>query len=147
MQSLHTLSSTTRKKKRLGRGGARGGKCGRGDKGQRSRAGHKIRPAMRDELQRIPKRRGHNKNRARTVRHKPPVRSVTLEMLSRNFKKGDTVTPTTLVQRDLIARTGGSLPSVKVVVRGELLHALVFSGCDFSKTAEQKVRDAGGTIH
>ncbi len=45
-------------KKRIGRGGGRGNYSGRGQKGQRSRAGHKIRPAIRDLIRRLPKLRG-----------------------------------------------------------------------------------------
>ena len=45
-------------KKRIGRGGKRGTYSGRGMKGQKSRSGHKIRPAIRDLMQRTPKLRG-----------------------------------------------------------------------------------------
>lgn len=48
-------------KKRIGRGGKRGKTAGRGQKGQKSRAGHKIRPAERDFIQRLPKLRGKHK--------------------------------------------------------------------------------------
>jgi len=51
-------------KKRIGRGGKRGTTSGRGTKGQKSRAGHCIRPAERDFIQRLPKLRGF-KNKAK----------------------------------------------------------------------------------
>ncbi len=44
--------------KRVGRGGKRGTFSGKGTKGQHARAGHKIRPAERDFIQRLPKMRG-----------------------------------------------------------------------------------------
>ena len=44
--------------KRVGRGGKRGKTCGRGQKGQKSRSGRKMRPAVRDLIQRLPKLRG-----------------------------------------------------------------------------------------
>lgn len=44
--------------KRVGRGGKRGTYSGKGTKGQHSRAGHRIRPAERDFIQRLPKLRG-----------------------------------------------------------------------------------------
>jgi len=47
-----------KKKKRIGRGGKRGTYCGRGLKGQKSRAGRRIRPAVRDFILRTPKLRG-----------------------------------------------------------------------------------------
>jgi large subunit ribosomal protein L15 len=59
---LHELAPTHRSKdkKRIGRGGKRGTFCGRGSKGQKSRAGHRIRPAERDLILRLPKLRGKN---------------------------------------------------------------------------------------
>ena len=62
---LHTLQplNSLKGKKRVGRGGKRGTYSGRGQKGQRSRAGRKIRPAMRDLIQRLPKLRGAGNKR------------------------------------------------------------------------------------
>ena len=57
-------------------------------------------------MQRIPKRRGHNKNRARGVRADREVRSVTLGMLSRNFAEGAGITPEVLVSKRLIPPRG-----------------------------------------
>lgn len=54
LQPLYKLKD----KKRIGRGGKRGTYSGRGQKGQKARAGHKIRPALRDLIQRLPKLRG-----------------------------------------------------------------------------------------
>ncbi len=143
---LHTLATTKKRKKRVGRGGARGRKAGRGRKGQKSRAGHRIRPALRDELQRIPKRRGHNKNRARGVRNRDPVRSVTLTMLSANFKKDEKVTPSILVARRLIAPVRGKIPAVKIVATGDISVPLSAARCVFSAGAREKIEKAGGTI-
>ncbi len=57
---LHTLQPIykLKAKKRVGRGGSRGTYSGRGQKGQKARSGHKIRPAERDLIQRLPKLRG-----------------------------------------------------------------------------------------
>ena len=57
---LHELRPTEERKakKRVGRGGKRGTYSGRGMKGQKARAGRRIRPAMRDLMQRTPKLRG-----------------------------------------------------------------------------------------
>ena len=46
-------------KKRIGRGGKRGTTSGRGQKGQKSRSGHRMRPAIRDLIIRTPKLRGY----------------------------------------------------------------------------------------
>ena len=57
---LHELQPDTpnKNRKRIGRGGKRGTTSGRGQKGQTSRAGHRIRPAERDLIQRLPKLKG-----------------------------------------------------------------------------------------
>jgi len=64
---LHELQPITKNKskKRIGRGGKRGTYSGRGMKGQKARAGRKIRPAIRDLMQRTPKLRGA-RNRKRS---------------------------------------------------------------------------------
>lgn len=64
LQPLHALKD----KKRIGRGGKRGTYSGRGQKGQRSRAGRKIRPALRDLIQRLPKLRGAGNKRVRKAK-------------------------------------------------------------------------------
>jgi large subunit ribosomal protein L15 len=46
-------------KKRIGRGGKKGTYSGKGVKGQKSRAGAKIRPEIRDFIKKIPKLRGY----------------------------------------------------------------------------------------
>jgi large subunit ribosomal protein L15 len=59
--AAHTLSPRTKKRRKsivVGRGGKRGKTSGRGGKGQTARAGHKIRPEIRDLIKKLPKRRG-----------------------------------------------------------------------------------------
>ena len=55
-------------RKRIGRGGKRGTYSGKGMKGQKSRAGKKIRPAVRDLIQRTPKLRGSGDKTAKQRR-------------------------------------------------------------------------------
>lgn len=143
---LHKLSTKNKKKKRVGRGGARGMKSGRGNKGQKSRAGRKIRPALRDELARIPKRRGHNKNRARGVRNRDTVRSVTLQNLEKHFQKNGVVTPRILTEKNIVAKVKGRVPSVKIVARGDIATPVTVKNCGISAGAKQKIEAVGGTI-
>src|ERR1700722_10647250 len=66
---LHNLPATHKRTQRIGRGGKRGHTAGRGTKGQRSRSGHRIRPAERDLILRIPKMRGfRNKPKSDTTK-------------------------------------------------------------------------------
>ena len=62
---LHDLkppkgSHRARIRKGRGPGSGIGKTAGRGGKGQTARAGHKIRPEVRDLIKKLPKRRGHN---------------------------------------------------------------------------------------
>lgn len=58
---LHQIkpSHKSKSEKRIGRGGKRGTYSGRGIKGQKARAGAKKRPALRDFVKKIPKKRGY----------------------------------------------------------------------------------------
>ena len=84
----HTKRNTPNKKsRRVGRGGKRGKTSGRGTKGQKARAGRKLRPELRDTIKKIPKMRGHGKNRARTVNaEKVRAQGVNLGVLENVFQ-------------------------------------------------------------
>ncbi len=147
---LNTLSPRTKNKKNppVGRGGKRGKTSGRGGKGQTARAGHKIRPEVRDLIKKIPKRRGYGKNRARSVKtNRIAVSAVNLAALEATYKAGETVSPASLVARSLVRRAKGRAPVVKILGTGELTKALVVRGCELSSSARAAVTKAGGTIH
>lgn len=57
---LHNLQPKHKfkKTKRKGRGGKKGTYCGRGIKGQRARAGARIRPEVKDFIRSLPKKKG-----------------------------------------------------------------------------------------
>lgn len=132
---LHELKKVYKDKarRRIGRGGKRGTYSGKGMKGQKSRAGHKIRPAIRDFIIRLPKRRGF---KFRSIQLKPAV--INLHVLERHFKSGDVVSPQILSQKGLIKRIKGILPEVKILGDGELKKKLIFRNCVFSKSAKIK---------
>ena len=144
----HTLKPAHKRTKtpRVGRGGKRGKTSGRGTKGQKARAGHRIRPEIRDQIKKIPKLRGHGKNRSRTVRNRPSPAIVNLSTLEKHFEKGDTVTPAVLVKKGLVRLRGGRMPSVKLLGAGELTKALSVSSCETSETAKKALEAAGGSV-
>ncbi|MBU0723153.1 50S ribosomal protein L15 [Patescibacteria group bacterium] len=147
MQLNELKRNTPRKKTVIGRGGTRGKTSGRGHKGQKSRAGHCIRPEMRDIIKRIPKRRGYGKNRARTVnssRVRPAV--VNLTVLEKLFKSNDAITPAVLVQRGVAQKQSGRIPTVKILGVGRLTKSLNISQCVVSKSAKTKIEKSGGKI-
>ncbi len=147
---LHTLSPRTKNRKNppVGRGGKRGKTSGRGGKGQTARAGHKIRPEVRDLIKKLPKRRGYGKNRARSVKtNRISTSVVNLGALELAFKAGETVSPASLVARGLVRRAKGRSPVVKILGTGELTKALVVRGCSLSASALAALTKAGGTYH
>jgi large subunit ribosomal protein L15 len=131
----------------IGRGGKRGKTSGRGTKGQKAHGGHGMRPEMRDIIKRIPKLRGHGKNRSRTVNpnRATPV-TLNLAFLEKTFEKGAKVTPMILVEQNMIRVRGNKMSGVKILGVGELTKALVFEGCLVSAAAKVKIEQAGGSV-
>ncbi|MFA6503260.1 MAG: uL15 family ribosomal protein [Candidatus Paceibacterota bacterium] len=147
---LNTIAPRTKKDRPapVGRGGKRGKTSGRGGKGQTARAGHKIRPEVRDLIKKLPKLRGHGKNRARTVRtNRISDTAVNLAALEAAYKAGENVTPASLVSRGLVRRAKGRAPIVKILGTGALTKALVVRGCIVSTAARTAITAVGGTIH
>ena len=147
---LNTIAPRTPNKKNaaVGRGGKRGKTSGRGGKGQTARAGHHIRPEVRDRIKKLPKLRGHGKNRARTIRtNRIATSAVNLTALEAVYKAGETVSPASLVSRGLVRRAKGRAPVVKILGTGKLTKALVVKGCTLSDVARTAMTAVGGTIH
>ena len=146
---LHQLQPKTVRKdaKRIGRGGKRGKTSGKGGKGQTARAGNSTRPEMRDIIKRIPKLRGHGKNRARTVNNERILAiPVNLKSIEAVFAAGDTVSPATLMAKGLISTKKGKVPQVKILGTGEITKKVTISGCVFSASVKAKVEKAGGSV-
>ncbi|MCD5381455.1 MAG: 50S ribosomal protein L15 [Candidatus Pacebacteria bacterium] len=145
---LHELKPTKARKtaKRIGRGGKRGKTSGRGHKGQMQHGGHGVRPEMRDIIKKLPKLRGHGVNRARTVnsgRVRPLVVNVSaLETL----EAGTVVTAKSLVTAELIPSVRRKAPAVKILGNGNLTKKLTVEGCQVSKSAQEKIEAAGGSV-
>jgi large subunit ribosomal protein L15 len=143
---LNTLVRKTKEKgkKRVGRGGKRGTYSGRGIKGQKARAGHRIRPEIRDLIKKIPKRRG------RGIHVNTPITKgffpVNLDVIEAVFSEKDVVTPKTLLEKGLIGKKDGKIPPVKILGMGAITKALSISGCVLSGSAREKIEKAGGKI-
>lgn len=143
---LHTLSRKikNKKEKRVGRGGKRGTYSGKGLKGQKARAGHKMRPELRDIIKRLPKMRGRGKNSLLTIGPKPAA--VNLDVLEASFVDGAIVNPVELVNRKLVRPVSGRPPAVKILARGNLSKKLSIVSCLVSAEAMKKIKAAGGTV-
>ena len=145
---IHEVKSKTKlaTKRVVGRGGKRGKTAGRGTKGQKSRAGHRIRPAMRDLIKKLPKLRGEGVSRNQ-FKTEPEV-SVFLSMgvINSAFSAGETVSPLILVKKEIIEKKGGRTPSVKILGTGVIDKKLNVRGCTLSESARAAIEKAGGTV-
>lgn len=146
---LHELQPKTPRKsaKRVGRGGKRGKTSGKGMKGQKARAGNSTRPEMREIIKKLPKLRGHGKNRAQTVnaeRELPAV--INVAALEKHFESGDTVSPKTLLAKGLLSTKMKKTPMVKLLGTGDLSKKLTVQNCVLSKSAHEKIEKAGGNV-
>src|SRR3989344_8517473 len=150
---LNQLKPTIKgkKRKRVGRGGKRGTFSGHGSKGQKARAGTRIRPGFRGGDNPIwklfPKQRGATKkvdikHRAFQVKYSKPA-IINLDVLRSNFQDNESVSPAILVKKRII---NSSKHGVKVLSGGELTKKLNFSGFKFSKSAKEKILKFGSTI-
>ncbi|MCR4310964.1 MAG: 50S ribosomal protein L15 [Candidatus Taylorbacteria bacterium] len=140
LQRLHPRTKSAR----VGRGGTRGKTSGRGGKGQTARAGHKVRPEIRDMIKRIPKLRGRGKNifqsfQARSI-------PVNLALLEKHFSNGDVVTPTILVEKGIVTLPKGAVLRIKILATGEITKKLTVTECTASESAKAKIEKAGGSV-
>lgn len=143
---LHTLKRNTQRKtkQQVGRGSKRGKTSGRGQKGQASRAGRKMRPEIREVIKKIPKLRGRGKNIFKSFDIKPAI--VNLRDLT-DVPAGTVLTPKVFVDLKLVELLKGKVPSVKVLGTGEITHALTFKKVFVSASAIEKIEKAGGKVY
>lgn len=140
---LHQLqrNKKAKSKKRIGRGGLRGKTSGRGHKGQKARAGHSIRPEIRDAIKKLPKLRGY-----KFASIKPKAVPVNLAAIDSTFSNGDEVTPKTLINNGLVNRQKGRIPKIKILGTGKLSKKVTVSGIAVSENAKAQIEKAGGKV-
>ena len=142
---LHEIKPIHLKKHRtrVGRGGKKGTYSGRGMKGQKSRAGGKFKPIIRELIKRYPKLRGYRQKSTPTSKIGVEVN---LEILEKKLESGQKVSPEILQKYGLVSKILGRTPKVKILGGGEITKALNFENCEVSKSAKEKIEKAGGTI-
>ncbi len=143
---IHTIPSIKgRRHKRIGRSGKRGSYSGRGVKGQKSRSGRRLRPAERDLILRIPKKRGFaNLTKSdRTLIFNLGEVSAALK----SFVDGKN--PLEL-NKDVLKASGllrkGYQGEVKLLGNGDITIALTLKGITASLGAKAKIEKAGGSV-
>ncbi|MDD3032422.1 MAG: uL15 family ribosomal protein [Candidatus Pacebacteria bacterium] len=137
---LHELKPKTsfKRVKRVGRGGKKGTYSGRGMKGQKSRAGTRFQPMIREWLKKYHKLRGYRFN---TLKEK--AIGFNLSDLEKNFESGQTVSPKTLKEKNLITE---KRLNVKILGSGDLTKSLIIEGCTVSKKAREVIEAKQGEI-
>ncbi len=140
LNDVHRGVTRHKKRKRLGRGigSGQGKTAGRGHKGQGSRAGSSSHPTFQGGtmplVRRVPKR-GFNNRWGKTVA------VVNVGQIDAAFQAGEAVTLEALAAKNL-AR--GRFDLLKILGDGELSKKLTISGHRFSKSAMEKIAQAGG---
>ena len=144
MNNLHERVKITRKRKRVGRGGSRGGTSGKGHKGQKARsgAGRKIGPAF--EGGQMPLHRRLPKRGFTNARFKKEFYLVNLDQLDTAFNDGDAVTKDVLVEKGLVKN---SRVLVKILGRGKLAKKINITVDACSTGAKEAIASCGGEIH
>jgi large subunit ribosomal protein L15 len=140
LNNIHAPEGSTHKKKRVGRGPGSGlGKtAGRGEKGQKSRSGYSAKIGFEGGQmplhRRLPKRGFTNIFKKEWI-------EVSLASLDRSFEANEEVTPELLHERGLIKK---ARRDVVVLGTGEISKALRISAHRFTKSAREKIEQAGG---
>jgi len=133
--------SSEREKRRIGRGGKRGTYSGKGIKGQKSRAGAKIRPQIREDVLKFPKRRGVYFNPL-----KKPSTIVKLEDIVSAFPEGGIINPKKLKKANLIKTAKSDHRSIKILGATTLSKSYTIRNCFASQRVKDAIAKAGGKI-
>ena len=133
-------SKTTRRRVGRGIGSGLGKTAGKGHKGQNARSGGGVRPGFEGGqmplFRRIPKR-GFNNRNSKTYTE------VTLAVLEERFETGAEVTAETLLELGVIKKVNDG---IVILGNGELTKKLNVKASRVTKTAEEKIKAAGGKV-
>ena len=141
LNELKPPAGAKKKGKRLGRGtgSGRGGTCGRGTKGQKSRSGGGTPPGFEGgqmPLQRrLPKRGFHN-----------PLTKNYAEINVRDLERFEAET---VVDEDLLRKSGlikGKWDGIKLLGKGDITKSLTVKVHRCSVGAQDKIEAAGGQV-
>jgi len=141
LNSLKSNSGSRRKKLRKGRGIAagQGASCGFGMRGQKSRSGRPTRPGF--EGGQMPLYRRVPKLKHFEIINQKSYSTINLSKLG-EFKENDLVNIDSLVKKGLLFKPKFPL---KILGGGDLKIKLKFEAHSFTKTAQKKIEEAGGS--
>jgi large subunit ribosomal protein L15 len=139
LSELHPPAGSRRPRKRSGRGpgSGLGVTAGRGEKGQKSRSGHRTRRGFEGGqmplIRRVPKRGFHNPGRTEYA---------VLNVGRFEELEGDEFTPQTLLARGALSSLRDGL---KILGNGEISRPIRVVAHKFSAGAREKIERAGGS--
>jgi len=134
-------ATSSKKSKRVGRGGKKGTYSGKGMKGQKSRAGFSKRPTFeggKSSIVAVTKKLRGFKSLAKKKKE-----AIKLSQLEKFFKNGEEVSLKTLLEKKLIKK---EIKRVKIISGGELKKKLAFKGVAFSQKAKELVEKTGSVV-
>lgn len=143
LESLKPASGSTKNRKRIarGQGSGKGGTATRGHKGAQSRSGYSKKIGFEGgqmPLQRRVPKFGFKNNNKVVMK---PINLDDLQTLS-DSKKVNEITPEVLRQNGM----AGKGDIIKVLGRGELSAKLTVKAHKFSKSAQEAIEKAGGSV-
>lgn len=141
LNELKPTEGSRKKRKIIGRGPGSGhGKTAtKGHKGQLARSGGGKGPGF--EGGQMPLQRRLIKRGFRNP-FKREYQIINLDVIDKYFNEGEPVTPETMLEKGLIKK----LADVKVLCRGSIQKPLAIQANKFSKSAIEKIKQAGGTV-
>ncbi len=141
LSSLKPPEGSRKKRKRVGRGTGSGhGKTScRGSKGQNARSGGRVKPGFEGGqmplLRRLPKKGFYNIFKKNIV-------TVNIEQLNK-FPEGSVIDSNTLISNGVIKSKGDG---IKILGKGSINYPLLLKVDRISRSAREKIENAGGSI-
>lgn len=143
MFELNQRVALVKKRKRVGRGGSRGGTSGRGSKGQKARSGAGRKVLCSFEGGQMPLHRRLPKRGFNNTRFRPVRALIQLGQLEAYFEADQAVTKEALIEKGLLKNVKHQ---VKLLGNGELSKKLVITVDACSAAALEKVKACGGDV-
>jgi large subunit ribosomal protein L15 len=142
LHDLFPFPEERKTRRRVGRGAGSGLGCtaGKGHKGQNARSGGGVRPGF--EGGQMPLQRRLPKHGFKNAMFKVTYNVINLDTLLGAFEGKASITLDDIYARGLVAQ--GAL--VKILSRGEIASPLTVEAHRFSRTAMDKIRQAGGSV-
>jgi large subunit ribosomal protein L15 len=145
MTILHSLRSAGKDRKRVGRGGSRGGTSGRGHKGQKARTsgtvGIGFEGGQMPLYRRIPKRGFSN------IEFKNTIYTVNIASIEKNFASEKEITKDMLIKSRLVnIRKSDSKSLIKLLGNASINNKFIIYVDLCSQAAKESIEKVGGEV-